>query len=91
MNSIKKYLKIDKKRIYFLNFLFDAYEGIARVQTISAKDGLVLLHIARGCEKEVDMLISAVSEQIRLKTVISTFEVESKYLLQTSDSKRMTS
>ena len=69
MNTLKKYLRIDKKHIYFLNFLIDAYDGIARVKTINAKEGIVLLNIAQGCEEDVDMLIADISKDIKIEQI----------------------
>ena len=55
---IKKYYYINKKNIYFLKFLLEAYEGIATFETIDAKKGIILLYIAYGALEDFNMLIN---------------------------------
>ncbi|MBW1615524.1 MAG: DUF4911 domain-containing protein [Deltaproteobacteria bacterium] len=61
---IKKYYYINKKNIYFLRFLLEAYDGIANFETIDANKGLILLYIARGALDEFDMLINELKKDI---------------------------
>lgn len=57
MKTIKKYFRIDRKEICFLKFILEAYDGIATLTTIDARQGIVLLRIAPGCEDEVETIL----------------------------------
>lgn len=57
MKTINKHLRIDRREICFLKFIFEAYDGIATLTTIDAHQGIVLLRIAPGCEDEVDTVL----------------------------------
>ena len=47
MRCQKKYLRVDRRRIAFLKFIFEAYDGIANLTTIDAGLGVILslIHI----------------------------------------------
>lgn len=57
MKTINKHLRIDRREICFLKFIFEAYDGIATLTTIDAHQGIVLLRIAPGCKDEVDTVL----------------------------------
>ena len=57
MECIKKKYRIDRREIYFLRFLLEAYKGAASMTTLDSQGGIVALHVAPGREKEVDGLI----------------------------------
>lgn len=49
--------RIEKKAICFFKFIFEAYEGIAVVETLDANAGVIAVHIAPGCEEMVAGII----------------------------------
>lgn len=53
MRTIRKYYRVDRRRINMLRFVFEAYEGIAVVTTLDPAQGLIVLAIAPGCEQIV--------------------------------------
>ena len=57
MNTTAKFYFIEKKSIGFVKFIFEAYDGIAVVKTIDRRTSLIKLHVAPGCEREVDDLM----------------------------------
>jgi len=57
VNTIKKYFRVDRREICFLKFILEAYDGIASLTTIDARQGIVLLRIAPGCENEVETIL----------------------------------
>jgi len=57
VKTINKHLRIDRREICFLKFIFEAYDGIATLTTIDAHQGIVLLRIAPGCKDEVDTVL----------------------------------
>ena len=69
MKTIKKYFRIDRKEICFFKFIFEAYDGIATLTTIDARQGIVLLRIAPGCEDEVETIL----QDLKKVTIIQDF------------------
>jgi len=63
----KKYFRIDRREISFLRFILEAYDGIAVVTTINAKEGLVRLSIAPGCVEEVESILSKLKKDILIE------------------------
>ena len=57
LETIKKFLRIDRREICFLKFILEAYDGIATLTTIDAHQGIVLLRIAPGCEGDVEEVL----------------------------------
>ena len=59
----RKIYRIDRREIYFLRFLLEAYEGAASMTTLDAEEGIVAIHVAPGREKEVDALIKEIEHR----------------------------
>ena len=57
LETLKKFLRIDRREICFLKFILEAYDGIATITTINAHQGIVLLRIAPGCEGDVEAVL----------------------------------
>ncbi|MFO7751733.1 MAG: DUF4911 domain-containing protein [Desulfobacteraceae bacterium] len=62
MKTIRKEYIVDRKRIGFIKFIFEAHEGVAVVTTIDsqpgANTGRIRLAIAPGLSREAGMIIS---------------------------------
>jgi len=69
VKTIKKYFRIDRKEICFLKFILEAYDGIATLTTIDARQGIILLRIAPGCEDEVETIL----QDLKKDTIIQDF------------------
>lgn len=67
MESIKKYLRIDRREICFAKFIFEACEGIAQMTTIDHKKGIIVLIVPPGCMDDVDMILNDLKEQIMIE------------------------
>lgn len=59
MQGIKQYYRVDKSKIGFLRFIIEAYDNLALMTTLDAKDGLVVLNIAPGCEADARALMQS--------------------------------
>lgn len=70
METIKKYLRVDRREICFLRFIFEAYDGIAIITTIDPDSGIVLLSIAPGCEDDVEMILQDLKKDIMIERAI---------------------
>ena len=64
METIKKIIRVDRREIGFLKFILEAYDGIATMTTIDARQGIVLLRIAPGCEKAVEAVLRELGRDI---------------------------
>ncbi|MCF8026000.1 MAG: DUF4911 domain-containing protein [Desulfobacteraceae bacterium] len=68
-NTVCRNLRIERSEICFFKYLFEAYEGIAVLETIDAKAGHIALHTAPGCEFVVEDIISDLSSQYRIEEI----------------------
>lgn len=59
--TIRKLFRIERKAIGYFRFILEGYDGIAILETLDAKAGIIALHIAPGCESVVDAMITDLS------------------------------
>ena len=62
--TVKRYYRVDRRGIGFLRFIFEAYEGIAIIETLNPESGLIVIYIAPGCEPDVDMVLADLRSDI---------------------------
>ena len=67
--TIKRYYRVDRRDIAFLRFIFEAYEGLAMIETLNPESGAVVFYIAPGCESEVDMILRDLKGDIIMEAV----------------------
>jgi len=65
--SIKRYYRVDRREIAFLRFIFEAYDGIAIIETLNSESGLIVIYIAPGCEPDVDMILGDLKSDIMME------------------------
>ncbi|MBW2407294.1 MAG: DUF4911 domain-containing protein [Deltaproteobacteria bacterium] len=65
--TIKRYYRVDRRDIAFLRFIFEAYEGLAMIETLNPESGAVVFYIAPGCESEVDMILRDLKGEIMME------------------------
>ena len=58
MKTIQKKYRVDRKKIGFIKFIFEAYEGIAVVSTIDSKKNLIMLSISPDLVEESDVIVN---------------------------------
>ena len=66
MESTRIELVIDHRRIAWLKFLLESYEGLALLRTLDPAAGRVLLMIGPGAEKETGLLLRSVKDELGL-------------------------
>ena len=66
LETIRKYYRVDRKEIFFLRFIFEAYGGIAVITTIDPGLGIVALCISPDCEEEVEMVLLDLKKDIMI-------------------------
>ena len=65
--TIKQYYRVDRREIAFLRFIFEAYEGLAIIETLNPETGVIVFHIAPGCESDVDMILKDLKDDIMME------------------------
>ena len=63
------YFRVDRRRISYLRFIFESYDGIGMITTINPHRGIIVIRVAPGCESEVDGLIDSLKHRIRMEPV----------------------
>ncbi len=69
METSKRWYRVDRRRINFIKFIFEAYEGVAVVTTLKATTGLIRLAIAPGCEAFAQEIMGDLSRSILIEPV----------------------
>jgi hypothetical protein len=67
MNTERHYYRVDRRRINFIRFIFEAYEGLAVVSTIEATAGLIALSVAPGCSATADGIMQDLGRHIMIE------------------------
>jgi hypothetical protein len=67
METSKLWYRVDRRRINFIKFIFEAYEGLAVVTTFKATTGLIRLAIAPGCEAIAREIMGDLSRSILIE------------------------
>jgi len=63
----KRYLRVERREIAFIKFIFEAYDGLAVLETLDPKAGIVVFHIAPGCERDVDAILQDLKREILIE------------------------
>jgi hypothetical protein len=50
MRTVEQLYRVDRRRISYIKFIFEAYEGLAVVTTLDPAAGIIALRVAPGCE-----------------------------------------
>jgi hypothetical protein len=61
--------RVDRRAVSFIRFIFEAYDGIAVVETIEPRSACIALHVAPGCEPDVAALVSNLQRDHRMEPV----------------------
>ena len=67
MQGFSQILRVDRRQISFFRFILEGYDGLATLSTLDPAAGTVVLHVAPGCEAEVDRLLRALAAEIRIE------------------------
>lgn len=69
VETIKRYYRVDRREIAFLKFILEAYDGIAVLETLDSKSGIVVLHIAPGCEPDIDAVLQDLKTDFLIESI----------------------
>ena len=67
--TTRKLFRIQRKSISFFRFILEAYDGVAILETLDAKAGVIALHIAPGCESVVSEIVADLSRDHLVETL----------------------
>ena len=70
IETIKRYFRVDRREIAFIKFIFEAYDGIAVLETLDPNAGIVVFHIAPGCEPDVEVILQDLKKKIMIEPAI---------------------
>ena len=65
----KIYLRINPRRIYFLKFLLEGYDGMAILSTVDARQGVVMVRFPREASTLLFDLLADLSAKISYKSL----------------------
>jgi hypothetical protein len=64
-----RYFRVDRREIGYFRFILEAYEGLATLSTLDARNGIVVLSIPESFVDEVDALLAALAHEIDLTEI----------------------
>ena len=67
--TIKRYYRVDRREIAYLRFVFEAYGGLAMIETLNSELGIIIFYIAPGCESDVDTILGDLKGDILMEAV----------------------
>ena len=67
LKTIIQHYRVDRRKIAFIKFIFEAYDGIAGMRTINPAKGIIELHIAPGCEEQVEQVLQDLQKEILIR------------------------
>jgi hypothetical protein len=68
-DSIKYRVKTEKRQIAYVNFIIEAYDGIASVSTADPEEGLLEILVAPDYEADFLKLAEALGKEIYFRIV----------------------
>jgi len=68
IETIKRYYRVDRREIAFIKFIFEAYDGIAVLETLDPVAGIVVFHIAPGCERDAEAILQDLKKEIVIES-----------------------
>ncbi len=63
---LKRYFRVDRRHIAYFRFILEAYEGMATLSTLDAREGIVVLSIPECFAGDADGLLAALAGEIGL-------------------------
>jgi len=67
LETLEKRLRVDRREIAYLRFIFEGYDGLAVLTTIDPQAGLVALHVPPGCESDVEEILQGLREEVLIE------------------------
>ena len=69
VKTVRQYYRVDRRKIAFIKFILEAYDGLAIVKTLDPDSGLVEFRIAPDCEQDVKMILRDLQRNIMMEPI----------------------
>ena len=71
METIQRYYRVDRREIFFIQSIFEGYDGLATMSTIDPNRGVIRLSIPPDTEKDVlDILKDLKTSGVLMEDVV---------------------
>ena len=78
MKTTTQYYRVDRRQIAFIKFIFEAYDGIAGIRTTDPVKGIIKLHIAPGCQEQVEQVLRDLKKEILIRRLATEADAPSE-------------
>ena len=78
MKTTIQYYRVDRRQIAFIKFIFEAYDGIAGIRTTDPVKGIIKLHIAPGCQEQVEQVLRDLKKEILIRRLATEADAPSE-------------
>ncbi|MFP4533739.1 MAG: DUF4911 domain-containing protein [Desulfobacterales bacterium] len=68
-STSRQLFRVDRKAVCYIKFIFEAYDGIAQMETIDPHAALIALYVAPGCETEVDAVLNDLRKEYLMEHI----------------------
>jgi hypothetical protein len=66
-DTVVRTFRVNRKDIWYLHFIFEAYDGVATVSTVHSREGIVEICIPASRDEEAALLLQAICREIPLE------------------------
>ena len=71
MDTVQWYFRIPSRDIAYMKFILESYEGLGVLRTIDPRNGIVELMVPPGLEKDLEMILEGLGEEIPIERIKS--------------------
>jgi hypothetical protein len=75
METIRQLYRVDRRRISFMKFVFEAYDGLAVVTTLDAAAGIIALRVAPGCEAMAESVVMDLGRRFMIEPAAAAADI----------------
>ena len=69
METVRRVFSVDRSQIAYLRMTFESYDGMAVVKTLDARQALIEILVAPGCQDLVEQLVEDLVKREGVKLV----------------------
>ena len=66
-DTLVRTFRLDRKDIWYLHFIFEAYDGVGTVSTVHPREGIVQISVPASRREEAELLIRELSREITME------------------------
>lgn len=88
MKTITKFLRVNRKDISFLKYVFEAWEGLAIISTMDAQNGIIAVIMAPQSRADAEMVIEELARKILIEEISEPESIKAASRLDLFDTDR---